>query len=164
MLQKIFFRLFKSARSAIERVFGTMKTSYCAVGCSHFCNRRFLAPLVSNVRASFFNRRRIIFKMLREIFETWNILSWSVCTNEIHIAEIWGLRNLDKITWIMLVCLHEYLWFLQIMCISFIGHLFSKSFMHYINIYKTHCLTTALPLSFETDHGNHWWIWVGPKS
>ena len=57
---------FSSVRSAIERAFGVIKSSYCSVGTRRFRSRRYIAPLICNLTASMQNRRRIIFRMLRQ--------------------------------------------------------------------------------------------------
>ena len=67
MLLKIFFhcRTFRARRSMIERCFGIMKNSYCAVGTRRFRSRHWNGCVVMNLSAALYNRRKLIFKNLR---------------------------------------------------------------------------------------------------
>ena len=69
-LQKLKLNLissdFRSARSAIERVFGLLKSSYKSVGTGRFRSRRHIGPILCNVTAAMQNRRKLIFKLMRE--------------------------------------------------------------------------------------------------
>ena len=60
------FRSFNAARAVIERVFGVMKSSYRCVGTRRLRNRRNIGPLICNVSAGLYNRRKIHFSILRE--------------------------------------------------------------------------------------------------
>ena len=66
---KPFIRSFRKFRGSIERCFGVLKTSYVAVGTRRFRSRRWIGPVVCNLTAAMYNRRRFIFNQLREIFQ-----------------------------------------------------------------------------------------------
>ena len=55
---------FSSARSAIERAFGIIKSSYTCVGTRRFQSCRHMAPLICNLTAAMQNRRKIIFRLI----------------------------------------------------------------------------------------------------
>ena len=59
------FRSFKSARTAIERVFGILKCSYASVGTRRFRGRRYIAPLICNLTAALHNHRKKLFRILK---------------------------------------------------------------------------------------------------
>ena len=63
---KYFNRSFRRTRSDIERSFGILKFSYSAVGSSRFRSRRHHSPLVMNLCAALFNRRKMIFNDMRQ--------------------------------------------------------------------------------------------------
>ena len=60
---------FKSCRTSIKRCFGILKSPYSSVGTRRFRNRRWIAPLICNVTAALFNRRKKMFATLKESFE-----------------------------------------------------------------------------------------------
>ena len=60
------FSHFASARGAIERAFGILKSSYCSVGTHRFRSRRHLGPLICNLTAAMQNRTRIMFCVIRQ--------------------------------------------------------------------------------------------------
>ena len=60
-----FYRTFRKRRSMIERVFGIIKNSYTASG-TKFRSRRVNAPIICNLVASLFNRRKIMFHRMRQ--------------------------------------------------------------------------------------------------
>ena len=49
----------------IERCFGVLKNSYSAAGTRRFRSRRWNGPLICNVSAALYNRRKILFQKLR---------------------------------------------------------------------------------------------------
>ena len=59
---------FRSRRSMIERCFGIIKNSYSSVGTRRFRNRRWEAPIICNLTAAMYNRRRLIFSKFRNAF------------------------------------------------------------------------------------------------
>ena len=61
----VFYRTFKSRRSMIERCFGILKNSYSSVGTRRFRSRRWQGPLICNLTAALYNRRRRIFRNFR---------------------------------------------------------------------------------------------------
>ena len=56
---------FRSCRSTIERIFGIIKSTYCAAGTRRFRSRRWLAPLICNLSAALSNRRKFMFDQIR---------------------------------------------------------------------------------------------------
>ena len=57
---------FRNCRGAIERCFGVLKSTYSSVGTRRFRSRRWLAPLICNITAAFYNRRKKMMAILRE--------------------------------------------------------------------------------------------------
>ena len=57
---------FKNCRTLIERCFGILKSSYTCVVTRRFRSRRWIAPLICNLSAAMFNRRRKMMIMLWE--------------------------------------------------------------------------------------------------
>ena len=64
------FRSFRRVRSLIERCFGCLKTSYVSVGTRRFRSRRWILPVICNLTAGLYNRRRLLFKRMRDFFDT----------------------------------------------------------------------------------------------
>ena len=58
-------RTFRTRRALIERCFGILKNSYSAVGTRRFRSRRWHGPLICNVTAALYNRRKRIFQDMR---------------------------------------------------------------------------------------------------
>ena len=56
---------FRSRRSMIERCFAIIKNSYAATGTRRFRSRRWHAPIICNLSAALYNRRRMIFTKFR---------------------------------------------------------------------------------------------------
>ena len=50
----------------IERVFGTLKNSYSSVGVLCYRGNKHIGPLICNVTASLFNRKKHMFQDLRD--------------------------------------------------------------------------------------------------
>ena len=50
----------------IERCFGILKNSYSAVGTRRFRSRRWNGPLICNLTAALYNRRKCMFNHMRE--------------------------------------------------------------------------------------------------
>ena len=59
------FSTFKKRRSMIERCFGILKNSYASVGTRKFRLRRHNGPLICNLTAALYNRRRLFFHNIR---------------------------------------------------------------------------------------------------
>ena len=49
----------------IERCFGILKNSYSAVGTRRYRGKRWDAPLICNITAALYNRRKIMFMNYR---------------------------------------------------------------------------------------------------
>ena len=49
----------------IERCFGILKTSYFSAGTRRFRSRKIHGPLICNLTAALYNRRKMLFKQLR---------------------------------------------------------------------------------------------------
>ena len=49
----------------IERCFGILKNSYSSVGTRRYRGRRWCGPLICNLTAALYNRRKIMFQTLR---------------------------------------------------------------------------------------------------
>ena len=49
----------------IERCFGILKNSYCSVGSRRYRGRRFNGPIICNLTAALYNRRKMIFSSIR---------------------------------------------------------------------------------------------------
>ena len=58
-------RDFRSCRNAIERVFGNIKSTYCSTGTRRFRHRCWLGPLICNLSAGLYNRRKLMFQTFR---------------------------------------------------------------------------------------------------
>ena len=50
----------------IERCFGILKNSYRSAGSRRFRVRRWVGPIVCNLSAALYNRRKILFHMIRQ--------------------------------------------------------------------------------------------------
>ena len=61
----ILFRTFRRRRSMIERCFGIMKNSYGAVGTRRYRSRKWSGPLICNISAALYNRRKVMFMEMR---------------------------------------------------------------------------------------------------
>ena len=59
-------RDFSSCRSAIERVFGSLKSSYSLLGTKCYRSKCFLTPLLLNLCTALGNRQKKIFNNIRE--------------------------------------------------------------------------------------------------
>ena len=104
-LQCYHSRTFKSRRSMIERCFGILKNSYSSVGVRRFRNRRWIGPVVCNLTAALYNRRKILFHLIRLrtglMYQNWT-WKWSfkICqifakNLEINLLKIWQTFHQD---------------------------------------------------------------------
>ena len=59
-MQYLYCSSFKARRTFIERCFGVLKGSYSAVGTRRFRSRRWCGPVICNVSAALYNRRKYI--------------------------------------------------------------------------------------------------------
>ena len=51
----------------IEQCFGILKNSYTAAGTLRYRNRRWTGPIVCHITAALFNRKKMIYKMIRDV-------------------------------------------------------------------------------------------------
>ena len=93
----LFFRTFKAWRTMIERCFGILKNSYCAVGTRRYRSRRWNGPLICNLTAALYNRRKIIFHYIHRntgrMFMTWLHAFQHVDVNHAEMFHMNSLQN-----------------------------------------------------------------------
>ena len=64
-LRGLIRRDFSSCRNTIERCFGTLKCAYTSAGTRRFRHRHWIGPLICNLSAALYNRRKKMFLRLR---------------------------------------------------------------------------------------------------
>ena len=60
------FSTFKARCTMIERCFGVLKSSYSSAGTRCFRSRRWHGPLICNLTAALYNRRRLLLMQMRQ--------------------------------------------------------------------------------------------------
>ena len=99
-----FSRTFRSRRAMIERCFGILKNSYSAVGTRRYRCRKWSGPLICNITAALYNRRKLMFLNFRRqtgvLFMPW-------IQNNM-------LRHVEQL--LKLLCNERYVWQLQYQC------------------------------------------------
>ena len=73
------FRTFRGRRAMIERCFGILKNSYTSAGTRRYRSRKLTGPLICNLTAALYNRRKLIFNLIRmetghEFMPWWQVI------------------------------------------------------------------------------------------
>ena len=79
----------------IERCFGIIKNSYCSVSSSRFRNRRYHGPIFCNLIAALFNRRKILFQLIRRR-TGYQYMNWTICRNSFSMFYYHSVFTLCK--------------------------------------------------------------------